>query len=275
MTRLAPGAILRVSALALGTLALLPAQLLVVRLMPSRGAAIPRLFHRLTCRMLGVRRRVRGTPPPPGSTGLIVANHVSWLDISVLGAERPVCFVAKSEVAGWPLIGFLAKLQRTVFIDRSRRKATAAVTAQMGERLSAGEAVVLFAEGTTGDGTRILPLRSSLLGAAHEALGQNGGEPEDGADIAVYPLTISYTGYHGMAGGRAERAALAWYGDTELAPHLRAILRAGAIDVEITWGEPIAMGRNTTRKDATRRAETAIRKARQETVSGRPLPSDP
>ena len=69
MTRLAPGAILRMSALALGTLALLPVQLLVVRLIPSRGAAIPRLFHRLTCRMLGVRRRVRGTPPPPGSRG--------------------------------------------------------------------------------------------------------------------------------------------------------------------------------------------------------------
>ncbi|KPF68608.1 hypothetical protein IP69_11380 [Bosea sp. AAP35] len=272
MTRLPVGAVLRLSALALGTLALLPAQLVVVRWMPSRGAAIPRLFHRLTCRCLGVRRRVRGTPPPAGSSGLIVANHVSWLDISVLGAERPVCFVAKSEVAGWPMIGFLAKLQRTVFIDRSRRGATADVTAQMGARLSAGEAVVLFAEGTTGDGTRILPLRSSLLGAAHEALGKGAAEAEDGADIAVYPLTISYTGFHGIAGGRAERTALAWYGDTELAPHLRTVLGVGAVDVELAWGEPIAMGRKTSRKEATRLAETAIRKARQETVSGRPLP---
>jgi 1-acyl-sn-glycerol-3-phosphate acyltransferase len=271
MKGLAPGAILRLSALALSTLALLPAQFLVVRFMPSRSATIPRLFHRLTCRCLGVRRRVRGTPPPTGSSGLIVANHVSWLDICVLGAERPVCFVAKSEVAGWPVIGFLARLQRTVFIDRSRRAATADVAAQMGARLSAGEAVVLFAEGTTGDGTRILPLRSSLLGAAHEALGKGGAEPDGGADIAVYPLTISYTGFHGMAGGRAERTTLAWYGDTELAPHLRTVLAVGAIDVELAWGEPIAMGRKTSRKEATRLAEAAIRKARQETVSGRPL----
>ncbi|MET3889821.1 1-acyl-sn-glycerol-3-phosphate acyltransferase [Bosea sp. OAE506] len=270
MKTLPPGALLRVTALAVGMIALLPVQLLVMRLAPARGAAIPRLFHRLTCRCLGVRRRVRGTPPPKGAAGLIVANHVSWLDISVLGAERPVCFVAKSEVAGWPMIGFLAKLQRTVFIDRSRRGATADVAAQMGERLSAGEAVVLFAEGTTGDGTRILPLRSSLLGAAHEALGK--GEPGAEDDIAVYPLTISYTGFHGMAGGRFERTALAWYGDTELAPHLQAVLRAGAIDVELAWGEPIAMGRATSRKEATRRAQDAIRKARQETVSGRPLP---
>ncbi|MBA4268117.1 MAG: 1-acyl-sn-glycerol-3-phosphate acyltransferase [Methylobacterium sp.] len=270
MKGLAPGAILRLTALAMGMVALMPVQMLVMRVAPSRGAAIPRLFHRLTCRCLGVRRHVRGTPPPAGSSGLIVANHVSWLDIAVLGAERPVCFVAKSEVAAWPVIGFLAKLQRTVFIDRSRRAATADVAAQMGERLSAGEAVVLFAEGTTGDGTRILPMRSSLLGAAHEALGK--GDAESAADIAVYPLTISYTGFHGMAGGRVERATLAWYGDTELAPHLKTVLRAGAIDVELAWGEPIAMGRATSRKEATRRAEAAIRKARQETVSGRPVP---
>jgi 1-acyl-sn-glycerol-3-phosphate acyltransferase len=270
MRGFAPGAVLRLSALAMGMVALMPVQMLVMRVAPSRGAAIPRLFHRLTCRCLGVRRRVRGTPPPAGSSGLIVANHVSWLDIAVLGAERPVCFVAKSEVAAWPVIGFLAKLQRTVFIDRSRRAATADVAAQMGERLSAGEAVVLFAEGTTGDGTRILPMRSSLLGAAHEAHGKS--ETEAAADIAVYPLTISYTGFHGMAGGRAERAMLAWYGDTELAPHLKTVLRAGAIDVELVWGAPIAMGRETSRKEATRRAEAAIRKARQETVSGRTVP---
>lgn len=272
MKGLAPGAILRLSVLALSALALLPAQLVVLRLAPSRSATIPRLFHRLTCRCLGVRRHVRGAPPPPGSGGLIVANHVSWLDIAVLGAERPVCFVAKSEVAGWPVIGFLANLQRTVFIDRSRRAATANVAAQMGARLSDGEAVVLFAEGTTGDGTRILPMRSSLLGAAHEALGKGADKPDDEGDIAIYPLTISYTGFHGMAGGRFERSALAWYGDTELAPHLKMTLDIGAIDVELAWGEPIAMGRSTSRKTATRLVEAAIRKARQETVSGRPLP---
>ena len=272
MKGLRPGAILRLSVLALATTALLPVQLLVVRLAPAwSAAAIPLLFHRLTCRCLGVRRRIRGTPPPPGSGGLIVANHVSWLDISVVGAERPVCFVAKSEVRDWPVIGFLSRLQHTLFIDRSRRGATADVAAQMGARLSAGEAVVLFAEGTTGDGTRILPLRSSLLGAAHEAL-KSENDKDDAADVAVYPLTISYTGFHGMAGGRADRAALAWYGDTELAPHLRTVLGVGAIDVELAWGEPIAMGRRTSRKEATRLTQAAIRKARQETVSGRRLP---
>jgi 1-acyl-sn-glycerol-3-phosphate acyltransferase len=250
--------------LALAALALLPAQIIAVRLGPRIGSAIPRLFHRLTCRCLGVHVAITGDPPPPDSGGLIVANHVSWLDISVIGAQRPLSFVAKSEVADWPVIGLLSKLQRTVFIDRARRAATADVAAEMGGRISAGEAVVLFAEGTTGDGTRILPLRSSLLGAAHQALGRS-----DEADIPIYPLTITYTGFHGMAGGRDERSALGWYGDTELAPHLRAMLAAGAIDVTLSWSEPIAMGRKTSRKEATRLAEEAIRRARREAVTGR------
>ncbi len=260
MKSLKPGGLARLTVLAGVTLVLLPAQLLASRI--GRGSAIPRLFHRLTCRLLGVRRIVRGTPPSPGTGGLIVANHVSWLDISVIGAERPLSFVAKSEVAAWPVIGQLAKLQRTVFIDRARRAHTADVAAEMGARLQAGEAVVLFAEGTTGDGTRILPMRSSLLGAAHEALA--GGS--DG-EVAVYPLALTYTGFHGLAGGRFERTLLAWYGDTELAPHLRAVLNAGAIDVELHWGEPIMMGPSVSRKEATRRAEASIRQARQRSIS--------
>lgn len=268
MNGLRPGAILRLLVLALGTLVLLPVQLVLVQLGPRHGWRLPPIYHRFVCLCLGVRRTVRGTPPPKGRGGLIVANHVSWLDISVIAAERPVSFVAKSEVANWPVIGLLAKLQRSVFIDRMRRSATAEATAEIGERLAEGQSIVLFAEGTTGDGTRILPLRSSLLGAVGEAIGRNGNED---ADVTVYPLTITYTGYHGMVGGRFERAALAWYGDTELAPHLRAMFDAGAIDAELAWGEPIRMGRKTSRKEATRLAEAAIRRARNEAVTGRSL----
>lgn len=264
MTGFSPGAMFRLGWLGAATLVLLPAQLVAVRLGARTAAVVPKLYHRLVCRALGVRCTVTGTGPPPGTGGLIVANHVSWLDIAVIGAQAPLSFVAKSEVADWPVIGLLSKLQRTVFIDRMRRAATADVAAQMGARLSAGESVVLFAEGTTGDGTRILPMRSSLLGAAHAALGEGGG------DITVYPLTISYIGIHGMAGGRTERSALAWYGDTELAPHLKAVLAMGAIDVVLAWGEPIAMGAKTSRKEATRLAEIAIRRARQQAVTGRP-----
>lgn len=264
MNGLRVGAVLRLAMLIGGTLGLVLLQLVVIRLAPKRGGAMPLRFHRLTCWCLGVRRRVRGEPPPDGTGGLIVANHVSWLDIGVIGAERYLAFVAKSEVARWPVVGFLANLQRTLYIDRQRRGATAGVAATMGARIAAGEAVVLFAEGTTGDGTRILPFRSSLLGAAHQAMG------DAEADVTVYPLTITYTGLQGLPGGRIERAGLAWYGDIELWPHLKHVLACGAVDVELVWGEPIAMGRTMSRKEATRRAEGAVRAARREAVTGRP-----
>jgi len=265
MKGLPPGAMLRLGTLGLGTLGLVLMQLPVMRLIPRHAGFLPIRFHRLVCRCLGVRRRVRGTPPPPGAGALIVANHVSWLDISVIGAEQPLCFVAKSEVAGWPVVGFLASLQRTLYIDRQRRSATAGVAASMGQRLAEGEDVVLFAEGTTGDGTRILPFRSSLLGAAHQAIGDAASE------VTVYPLAVTYTGWQGLPGGRVERSDLAWYGDTELWPHLKRLLQRGGADAELVWGEPIVMGSATSRKEAARLAENAVRQARREAVTGRAL----
>ncbi|MFJ5367618.1 lysophospholipid acyltransferase family protein [Bosea sp. CER48] len=264
MKDLRVGALWRLALLVGGTAGLVLMQLVVMRVAPKYRGALPLRFHRLTCWCLGVRRRVRGTPPPPGTGALIVANHVSWLDIGVIGAERELAFVAKSEVGEWPVVGFLANLQRTVYIDRQRRGATAGVAATMGARIAAGEEVVLFAEGTTGDGTRILPFRSSLLGAAHQAMG------DAAADVTVYPLTITYTGWQGLPGGRIERSALAWYGDTELWPHLKLILNCGAIDAELAWGVPIVMGRAMSRKEATRRVEESVRAARSEAVTGRP-----
>lgn len=264
MKELRVGMLFRLTLLVGGTLGLVLCQLAMMRVAPKHRGFMPLHFHRLTCWCLGVRRRVRGQPPRTGAGGLIVANHVSWLDIGVIGAERQLAFVAKSEVGQWPVVGFLANLQRTLYIDRQRRGATAGVAATMGARIAGGEEVVLFAEGTTGDGTRILPFRSSLLGAAHQAMG------DAAADVTVYPLTITYTGWQGLPGGRVERAALAWYGDTELWPHLKRVLACGAIDAELVWGEPIVMGRAMSRKEATRRAEEAVRGARRAAVTGRP-----
>jgi 1-acyl-sn-glycerol-3-phosphate acyltransferase len=255
---------LRVMLMGLVALPLLPVQMFVSRWLPARSHHVPLLFHRAVRGILGIRCIVEGRPPGHASRALIVANHVSWLDVTVIGSQQPLSFVAKSDVAGWPGIGLLAKLQDTVFIDRSRRAATASTTAQMGARLSNGDCMVLFAEGTTGDGTRILPFRSSLLGAVRQALG-----PDGDGEIMVQPLTILYVGRHGIPGGRAERALLAWYGDTELMPHLLEILNGGPVDVRLIWGEPIAMGRDQSRKDTARRAEAAIRKTAAEQLSGR------
>ncbi|MGL4976113.1 MAG: lysophospholipid acyltransferase family protein [Bosea sp. (in: a-proteobacteria)] len=243
---------------------LAPLQLLALGVVRKRTDIVPRLYHRLVNRVMGVRIVESGPKPQAGKGVLVVANHVSWLDIPVIGSLMPLSFVAKSEVAKWPLFGQLARFQRTIFIDRSRRAATADISADMGSRLARGEAVVLFAEGTTGDGTRILPLRSSLLGAVREAIDSSGGTDE----ITVQPLTITYVGRNGLPGGRADRLRLAWYGDTELMPHLKDMLSGGPIDVALTWGEPIRMGRDSSRKEATRLAEIAIQQARRQHILG-------
>ncbi|GJE61093.1 lysophospholipid acyltransferase family protein [Methylobacterium trifolii] len=273
MTRL--GVALRLALLALAFALLVGPHWLGLRLGRGSGFAPP-LFHRAFLRLFSVRVTQSGTPPAPGEPALVLANHVSWLDIIALGSLRPLSFVAKSEIAGWPVVGTLAALQRTVFIDRARRGATATVNRAVGSRLAAGELIVLFAEGTTGDGTRLLPFRSSLVGAARAAIQAEEGRLER---IRLQPLAITYPRRNGLAVVRAERPDIAWYGDMELAPHLAAFTANGPIDVHVVWGQPIAFETGTDRKAATARAEASVRAALQQAVTGRqpqgvPLPAD-
>ena len=134
----------------------------------------PRLWHRLVVRLLGLRVHVHGSPAE-GRPLLIAANHVSWTDIMALGATADVHFIAKAEVAGWPLFGRLAKLQRTVFIDRTRPRNAGEQAGAIAARLANGEPMVLFPEGTTSDGNAPLPFKSTLFAAAQMALGEAGG----------------------------------------------------------------------------------------------------
>ena len=123
-------------------------------------------YSRALCALLRVRVRVRviGTPVH-GQPALILCNHVSWLDIPLLASIGPVAFVAKQEVSRYPIVGVIAKLMRTVFVDRTRRHQTPEVNAEIAERLNEGHPVVLFAEGTSSDGNRVLEFRSALIGA--------------------------------------------------------------------------------------------------------------
>jgi lyso-ornithine lipid O-acyltransferase len=231
------------------------------------AAHIPVLFHRLLLRLFSVRVTQSGSPPPPGEPALVLSNHVSWLDIVALGSLRPLSFVAKSEIEGWPLIGTLAKLQRTVFIERAKRAATASVNATVGERLVSGDLIVLFAEGTTGDGLRLLPFRSSLVGAARAALSAETGGL---ARIRLQPLALAYPRRNGLPVTRAERPEIAWYGDMDLAPHLALFAKRGPIDVHVNWGAPIAFEPATDRKRATAQAEAAVRQGLREIRLGGP-----
>ena len=264
------GLVLRCAALALAFMVLAPPHWVALRLLGRHANRAPILFHRAFLRLFSVRVSQSGTPPLPGEGALVLANHVSWLDIVALGSLRPLTFVAKSEIAGWPVVGLLAALQRTIFIDRQRRGATASVSAAMGHRLAEGELVVLFAEGTTGDGTRLLPFRSSLVGAARAALQAEAGRGR----VRLQPLAITYPRRNGLPVVRSERAGIAWYGDMELAPHLSAFVANGPIDVHVVWGAPVAFEAGSDRKAATAAAEAEVRAALRRVLTGR-RPRDP
>jgi 1-acyl-sn-glycerol-3-phosphate acyltransferase len=252
------------AAIAAITAALLPLQWIAVKLALPLRRRIPVLFHRMVCAILGVRVRVIGRKLPEHPL-LIVANHTSWLDISVITAVAPVVFVAKQEVGGWPLIGLLARLQRSVFVDRSRRHSTARVNAEIARRLAEGDPVVLFGEGTSSDGNRVLPFRSALIGSARDAL----AEAEHTGRVWIQPLAIAYTGLRGLPLCRRDRPRVAWYGDLTMGPHLVGIARHGAIDATVIWCDPVAFDAQSDRKTITRLVEVEVRRCTVLALRGR------
>jgi len=247
------------------TVALLPFQLAGMAFGLRLQRAVPHLYHRMLCALIGVRIREVGARSA-ASPALILSNHVSWLDICVISALSPVVFVAKHEVAGWPVFGWLARLQRTVFINRQARHRTGAATKEIAGRLLGGDAVVLFAEGTSSDGIRVLPFRSSLVGAVHHALGNSTHHTH----VTVQPMSLAYVSLSGVPMGRGLRERVAWYGDADLIPHLLAVLSAGAVDVTVSWGEAVAYDMSADRKAIARGAEQSVR--RMTAAALRPAP---
>lgn len=253
---------LRLLVVVVAVLLILPIQLLAVRSGWRVAGWLPVCFHRLLLSLFRVRIIVHGQPPASGRPTLVLSNHLSWLDIPVLGSLLPLSFIAKSEVAGWPIVGLFARLQRCIFIDRARKSHTASVNAEVAHRLALGDLIVLFPEGTTGDGNRLLPFRSALVGAARAALADPSLK-----HIDLQPLAIAYVRRNGLPVTRRERPAIAWYGDMDLAPHVAAFVREGSIDAVVHWGEPIPFDAASDRKRATAEAEAAVRTAVQGAVN--------
>lgn len=185
--------------LTLVSLVLIPLQWLAVKLGLKMQRKLPQLWHRIATRLVGIKIEQIGAPAVDRPL-LIASNHASWVDITVVGSLMPLSFIAKSEVSGWPIFGLFAKLQRTVFVNRTRRTETAQVADAIAVRMAAGDAMVLFAEGTSNDGNCVLPFRSALLGAATRAVGE-----DETSKVWVQPLSVAYQGFYGLPMGRAHR----------------------------------------------------------------------
>jgi lyso-ornithine lipid O-acyltransferase len=245
---------LAIGAIGALTVALLPVQWLAVRMGWPLRRRIPTFYHRLVCRIVGVRITPIGRPIEQRPL-LIVANHTSWLDICVITAVAPVVFVAKREVGRWPIFGLLARLQRSVFVDRARRHKTQDVNSEIARRLADGDPVVLFGEGTSSDGNRVLTFRTALVGSARGAI----AEARQIRQVWIQPLSVAYTGLLGLPLDRRSRCRVAWYGGASLLPHLRQLVARGAIDVTVSWGDPIGFDEWSDRKAVAARLERDVR----------------
>lgn len=214
---------------------------------------IPRWFHTLGTIFLGLKVTVMGKPSH-GRPTLIVSNHISWTDIVAIGSVADVTFVAKQEVKKWFFVGFMASLQRSVFVDRNRRTDAKRTTTEMANIMAEGEAVLLFAEGQSDVGTHVLPFRSALVGAAQQAMVEAGAK-----DVMIQPLTIAYTRLQGLPVGRTDRNLIAWIKGKSVKDNIREILTGGVKEVTIAFGEPKPLIAGSDRKVVTKQAENEVR----------------
>jgi lyso-ornithine lipid O-acyltransferase len=238
------------------TLPLMPLQQFFVWTRSRYARTFPMHYHRIVARILGIHVRLKGELPQNGPL-LVASNHVSWLDIVVLSSVAPLSFIAKKEVNGWPFFGALARLQRTVFVDRDRRHKTHEVRDEIGERLADGDILVLFSEGTSGDGASVLPFKSSLFAAAEKE------------GVKVQPLSIAYHGHRNLPMTRRLRPFYAWYGDMDLPPHLWEALKTGPIEVTVICHPPLTASDAGGRKQLAKLAELQVRRSLMHALHGR------
>jgi 1-acyl-sn-glycerol-3-phosphate acyltransferase len=252
-------------AITVWTLALLPFQLLGLAFGLRLASQLPQFYHRGNCAILGIKlervgERLRQRPV------LYAANHTSWIDIIVLSAVIPGSFVAKREVAGWPIAGTLAKLQRSVFVDRDRRRVAAHRDDMLGRHL-AGDLLILFPEGTSNDGNRVLPFKSSFFAVAEK--------PINGQTLTVQPVSVAYTRLNYMPMGRHLRPYFAWYGDMELLPHLWRMLGIGPITVVVEFHRPVSIEDFASRKTLAAHCHAEVTAGVSRALAGRPTPQHP
>lgn len=254
----------KILALFAAIIVLAPVQLLVLALTHGPASMVlPALFHRLVCVVLGLRVEVRGTPVA-SSHAVFISNHLSHLDIPVIGSVLRACFVAKDDIRDWPLFGPLARLQHTVFVSRNPRR-VAEVASALGAALAEGHRLVLFPEGTTSDGNSVLPFKSSVFAVlADPALRQ----------VVLQPMTLELLAVDGKSiagGGDRDRDRYAYHGDMQLLPHLLAFMRGSGARLRLTLHAPLPDVAGMSRKALATLAHARVSQAAQAADGGHPM----
>jgi 1-acyl-sn-glycerol-3-phosphate acyltransferase len=246
-------------------LLLVPPYLTIGTLSRHAGRELIRLYCRATCLVLGIEVRWSGAPFRACPT-LFVANHVSYLDVVILGGLLDATFIAKLEVAGWPLFGQLARLTGTFFVRRRWRDALIQRNA-LAARMREGESFILFAEGTSTDGLSVRPFKTSLLSVAEPWVLDR--------PVATQPVTLAFQRLRdGGPIGPDRCRRYAWYGDARFLPHLWGVLCRAGLEVAVALGPPSLSWAVTSRKrlGVELRGQVAARLADLRGAAGEPLP---
>ena len=224
-----------------------PAMLVQLLCLMSPGRAkvwFARVYWAVFTRLIGIEVRVIGTPVKRlgGRPVVYVSNHSSWVDVPVVGGVLDGCFVAKIDVAKWPIISTIARLGRTVFVSRTRAS-TGKERDAMRAVLKAGDNLILFPEGTSSDGSRVLPFRSAFFALA---------EVQPGEDLTelplIQPVSVVYDRLGGLPAGRASRPIFAWYGDMDIASHFWRLTQHIGLRATIVLHTPLDPVRFNDRK---------------------------
>ena len=215
-------------------------------LIPFIGKSLPVFFHNLLIWLLSVKIQYEGNYKRAKDCNLFVSNHISYLDIPILGATFPIRFVAKSEVEFWPILGFLSKLARTIFIKRKRTDSIIQKNIIL-NLLSSGDKVLMFPEGTTSDGNRVLDFKSSSFSAV------------ENKQFLVQPIIIFYSELNGIPINRWLRPVIAWYGDMDLKPHILKLASLRSIKVRLIFTDPVCSSDFASRKDLSNYLEKKIK----------------
>ncbi|MCH1541682.1 MAG: 1-acyl-sn-glycerol-3-phosphate acyltransferase [Alphaproteobacteria bacterium] len=258
----------RLSGFCAALIILLPPHLVLFG-MPRLRHGVPLLFFRFMIWLMGVRIDVTGPLPKRGT--LIASNHVSWFDIMIIGGLMPLSFIAKSEVKAWPFFGHLARLHHSVFVDRRVGRHTLKERAQLAERLRRGDSLVLFAEGTSSHGLRVLPFKSTLFSVIEHL-----NDMPDGEDtVPVQAMTLAYTRVHNIAMGRRQRVAYGWVGDMTLLPHFFFMLAGPPLTVEIIFHPPLDHVARLSRKPMAQMLHYQVSGGLEALARGAPHPVAP
>lgn len=244
------------------TLVLIPVQVVAVVLHLPLSKRFPMWYHRVCCRLLGIRLEVFGRRSRARPT-LFVGNHASYLDIAIYGALIPGSFVAKAEVAKWPVFGLLAKLQNSVFVDR-RVRTSHLQASEIGRRLDARDSMILFPEGTSDDGNRVLPFKSALFAVAEM-------KPHD-RPLVVQPVSLTYSRLDGIPIGRHLRPFFAWYGDMDMFTHARRLIGLGRLTVTVSFHEPVTIDEFGSRKELAAHCYETVSRGHADALAGRLQP---